>query len=465
MNITVYGAACEVTGSCYLVDGESEQLLVDCGLFQGSEKLERLNYLPRGINARALSAVILTHGHLDHCGRLPLLAAAGFKGPIYCTEPTAQIAHLVMMDSAKIQEEDTMRANRQRAQEGLPAIKPLYSTEDVEKAARLFKPVPYNTAISVGRFKFKLVEAGHILGSACVELTLVKAEGQTEVVFSGDVGQWNVPILEDPASITDSPDMVFMESTYGLRDHRALNDTIKEFREAICQTVAAKGKVLIPTFAVGRAQLILFYLAQMFHEKLIADVPVYLDSPMAVAATEIYTKYIQFMDDESRQLSKAGEFKEDLKTLHNSLTPEESRALNAVEGPCIILAGSGMCNAGRILHHLRHNLSSPENLVLIVGYQPKGSLGNLLVNGAKTVKIFHETVPVRATTRGLGGFSAHAGQHDLLRWLAPMVSNGKKTQVVLVHGEGQSMDQISFLIKEQFGIEAKKPKLGDKLTV
>lgn len=465
MNITVYGAACDVTGSCYLVDNESEKVLVDCGLFQGSPKLERLNYLPHGINAKGLAAVILTHGHLDHCGRLPLLVSAGFNGPIYCTEPTARIAELVMLDSAKIEEEDVARENRRRAEQGLKPLKPLYNTAAVEKVVTLFKPIPYNTSTAVGQINFRLVEAGHILGSASVELQAHQSGKRQEAIFSGDIGQWDVPILRDPATIGDAADIIFMESTYGRRDHRCLSDTIKEFREAICSAVAKKGKVLIPTFAVGRAQLILFYLAEMFRDGLIDNVPVYLDSPMAIAATEIYAKYVAYMDEESVELSKSGELKKDLSTLQMCQTPDESRALNAIEGPCIILAGSGMCNAGRILHHLRHNLGAAETLVLIVGYQPKGSLGRLLVDGAKSVKIFHETVPVRATTKGLGGFSAHAGQHDLLKWLKPLVHNGKKPKVMLVHGESQSMDALSYVIKNEFGITAQKPKLGDKICV
>ena len=464
MHITVYGAANDVTGSCYLIETDNHRWLVDCGLFQGSEKLERLNYIPKGVKPRDIDAVILTHGHLDHCGRLPMLLKGGYAGPIYCTAPTARIAELVMTDSAKIEEEDTSRENRKRAEQRLPPMKPLFDLQDVAAVAKRFKPIAYETVVSLaGGATFKLVEAGHILGSASVELVVTEQQKRREIIFSGDVGQPHVPILQDPAVIHDDVELVFMESTYGERNHRPLADTVAEFNDSIRQAVERKGKVLIPTFAVGRAQLILFYLAKMFRNKVTAPIPIYLDSPMAIAATEIYDQYVRYMDDESRRLHDTGELKNDLQTLKMCLTVGDSKALNAVEGPCIILAGAGMCNAGRILHHLRHNLGSPENLVLIVGYQPKGSLGRLLVDGAKTVMISHETVTVRATTRGLGGFSAHAGQADLLNWLEPMAHN--KPRVVLVHGESHAMEELAFAIKDKFGISAERPKLGEMLTL
>jgi metallo-beta-lactamase family protein len=464
VRITVYGAANDVTGSCYLLEADNCRFLVDCGMFQGSEKLERLNYIPKGVNPKSLDAVILTHGHLDHCGRLPLLAVQGYKGPIYCTEPTARIAELVMTDSAKIQEEDTERENRKRAEQRLPPLEPLYDVDAVTKACKQFKTVEYGHPIDIASgVTIKLVEAGHILGSACVEIVSSSNGSKREFVFSGDIGQWNVPILQDPAEIKDNVQLVFMESTYGERNHRPLEGTLEEFRALLRQAVAQKGKVLIPTFAVGRAQTILFYLAEAIRDKVIDPIPIFLDSPMAIAATEIYNKFVSFMDDESKQLHCSGELQKDLQSLQLCTTVDESKAINQVEGPCVIMAGSGMLNAGRILHHLQHNLGAPENIVMIVGYQPNGSLGRLMLNGAKTVKIMRETVPVRATIRGLGGFSAHAGQQDLLKWLEPMAPS--KPRVVLVHGESHAMDELAYLIKDKYGIAAEKPHLGDVLTV
>jgi metallo-beta-lactamase family protein len=464
MQITVFGAANDVTGSCYLLEIADKRLLVDCGMFQGSEKLERMNHIPKALHPGTIDAVILTHGHLDHCGRLPLLVQGRFKGPIYCTKPTARIAELVMLDSAKIQEEDTERENRQRLEEHRPRLEPLYTSEDAQKAAKLFSTVEYDVATTIGdTIQFRLYEAGHILGSACVEVIAQDGGEQRKVLFSGDIGQWNVPILQDPEYIKDQVNMVFMESTYGERNHRSLADTLNEFREAIKTAVARGGKVVIPTFAVGRAQLMLYYIAQMFHDGVIPPIPVYLDSPMAVAATEIYDSLIQYMDEDARSLHVTGVLKNDLQTLHMSLTVDQSKAINHVDGPCIIMAGSGMCNAGRILHHLRNNLGGPNNLVLIVGYQPKGSLGRLLIDGAPTVMISRETVPVRATVKALGGFSAHAGQDDLIRWLQPLAA--AKPRVILVHGESHAMDQLAYKIEETFSIQAVKPKLGDVLTL
>ncbi len=459
MQITLYGAAEEVTGSCYLLETNSTRLLIDCGMFQGSERLERQNRIPSNILSKKLDAVLLTHGHLDHCGRLPLLIKAGYSGPIFATEGTIDIASLIMNDSARIEEYDTDKENQKRKRNRQRLINPLFRVRDVTQVCRQFEPVNYNQWLQIAPgIQCQFVEAGHIIGSSCIELVIDADGGKKKIVFSGDLGQWNAPIVRDPARL-NSADLVFMESTYGDRQHKSLKDTLAEFEDLIITTVNKKGKILIPTFAVGRAQLILYHMAAMFRDKKVPPFPIYLDSPMAIAATSLYTKHLKFMDEEARSLENSGQLRTDLATLKTCETAIESKALNAIDGPCLILAGAGMCNAGRILHHLRHCLGSPETVVIIVGYQAKGCLGRDLIEGASTVKILGETVHVRATVKGLGGFSAHAGQSDLLRWLEPMAAHHPR--VVLTHGESHSINELAYQIKHRFDIECEKPKLED----
>lgn len=463
MFVTAYGAAREVTGSCFLVETGNARLLVDCGLFQGSERLERLNKIPSKLIEKSLDAVLITHGHLDHCGRLPLLIKAGYKGPIYGTQPTLEIAELVLRDSAHIAEEDARRENRERVEAGREPIPPLFCIADVERVFKQFRIVTYNHWLDVAEgFKANFVEAGHILGSSCIELIVNQNGGRRRLVFSGDLGQWNVPITRDPA-IIENADVVFMETTYGDRDHRNLADTVQEFRELIVAAHKTQSKVLIPSFAVGRTQTLLYYIAEMFRDEIVPPFPVYLDSPMAIAATQLYERNQAFMDEDAIGLRKSGQLVKDLRTLHQCLTVDESKALNNVSGPCIIIAGAGMCNAGRILHHLKNNLANPNTYVIMVGFQPRGSLGRVLLDHAPQVKMYRETIPVRATVRGLGGFSAHAGQTDLLRWLAPMAKT--KPRVVLIHGERHPMDMIRQKIRESFDIDGEMPELGETIAL
>lgn len=462
MRVTFFGAALEVTGSCYEVATSSQRLLVDCGMFQGSQKLERLNVIPQGLEASGVKAVVLTHAHLDHCGRLPLLVKAGFRGKIYATAGTADVARLILSDAARIQEDDVYRENKRRAREGRPLVKPLYTQADAARVFELFRAVAFDTPIEIGKdVTVTLVEAGHILGSSCAILDVEEDGRFKRLVFSGDIGPTNIPLMKDFAAIHNA-EVVFLESTYGDRDHKPLKETVQEFEELIRRGTELGGKILIPTFAVGRAQQMLFHLSQLFRQKRLRPIPIYLDSPMAAAATELYMRHQDDIDEDSGIFSE-GDLFAALPQLRTCVTPEESKALNNVAGPCIILAGAGMCNAGRILHHLRHNLNSVDTFVLIVGYQAKGSIGRRLIEGAPVVKIFGETVRVRATVRGLGGFSAHAGQSDLLNWLAPMAVT--KPLVVLTHGESHPMNQLAFHIKERFGITALQPRIREVIQV
>lgn len=462
MKITLLGAANDVTGSCYLVQSGSTRFLVDCGMFQGSERLERLNKIPASINPAQLNAVLLTHGHLDHCGRLPLLMKSGFKGPVYATRGTIEIARLILSDAAHIQENDTERENRKRERAGLPPLEPLFETKDAERVMRQFRECKLAEPLKISKgVTVTLRDAGHILGSSSIEVSMENGESK-KIVFSGDVGQYNVPIMNDPYTI-ENTDVVFMESTYGDRDHRSFAGTVVEFESLVKAAVGKKGKVLIPTFAVGRAQMMLFCLAEMFRKKVIPPIPVFLDSPMAIAATRAYVENADSLDEEAAGLLGSGAIKRELATLVACETAAQSRALNAVSGPCVILAGAGMCNAGRILHHLRHNLWSPNTFVIIVGFQSKGSLGRSLIEGSDKVKIFGETIAVKATVKGLGGFSAHAGQSDLLRWLSSMTAS--KPRVVLTHGESHPMNVLSGCIEAKFGIRAETPRLGEVVVI
>lgn len=461
MYVTLFGAANEVTGSCYLLRSETARILVDCGMFQGSQRLELQNRIPAQLGPKTVDAVLLTHGHLDHCGRLPLLTKGGFAGPIFATEGTAAIAKLILSDAAKIEEEDTARENRQRKKDHLPLIKPVFRLRDVEQVCRQFQIINYNHwfEVTLG-VKAQFVEAGHILGSSSIMLDVSENETCKRLVFSGDLGRFDAPIMCDPLP-PERADIVFLESTYGDRNHPPLAKTLEEFESQLKAAIARKGKILIPTFAVGRTQQILYQIAAMIRRGAIAALPIYLDSPMAIAATELYAKHIIFMDEEAQNLQLTGQLETDLTTLKTCQTAEESKALNNIEGPCIILAGAGMCNAGRILHHLLRNLNSPETLVVIVGYQAKGSIGRDLIEGATQVKILGETVRVRATVRGIGGFSAHADQKDLLRWLRPCTTTPPK--VVLTHGESHAIDQLAYAIKKEFDISCLKPKQGETL--
>lgn len=459
MRITFYGAAHEVTGSCHLVETASNRFLVDCGMFQGSQKGERRNSIPERIDARHLEAILLTHGHLDHCGRLPLICKAGFNGPIYATAGTIEIAKLILLDAAAIQEGDTRRENRKRARAGLRPLDPLFSIKDVQRVLEHFRIVGYNDPFKLrADLTVNYVEAGHILGSACIEVTSFETGEPFKTVFSGDLGSYGDPLMRDP-DVIEHADAIVMESTYGDRDHKSLEDTVEEFQNIVKKAVANHSKILIPSFAVGRTQSILYHLAEMFRNGIVKPIPVYLDSPMAISASRTYLQYANIMDSEISELVNSGQLRNDLATLVTCESAEQSQALNTVNGPCIIIAGAGMCNAGRIMHHLRHNLWHDDCHVIIVGYQAYGSLGRSLIEGAGKVRIMGETVSVRATISALGGFSAHAGQTDLLRWLEPMT--GDRPQVILTHGESHQQQQLASKIHSRFGLTAKIPSFID----
>jgi metallo-beta-lactamase family protein len=463
MRVTLYGAAGDVTGSAYHLQTDRANILVDCGLYQGTKMADQKNRLPKGLNAKKLDAVVLTHGHLDHVGRLPILATQGFQGPVVTTEATVEMTGLVLHDSAKIQAHDLIRTNRKRERAGQELLEPLYGPADVEAILGRFQPTPYGqpTEVAPG-IAARFVEAGHMLGSASIELTVEDGGQRRVVVFSGDIGSWGTPLLRDPAPPSGA-DLVFMESTYGDRDHRPLDETVREFEEIIRRALTHKGKILIPTFAIGRTQQILYHLGVAFRQGTLPKLPIYLDSPMGVEATRIYLNHQELMDEEMKALQRVHSIREDLDTVKVTSSPEESQAINSDPGPCLIMAGSGMCNGGRILHHLKYNLWRRETSVLIVGFQAAGTLGRLLVEGVKTIKIFGEPIAVRAGIHTLGGFSAHAGQTDLLKWFSAMASS--KPRVVVCHGEDKARDALSGLLRERYGVETVLPMLGESVAL
>ncbi len=463
MHITLFGAAGEVTGSSYLVTTTQACILVDCGLFQGGDDDDRRNRLPRDLQIEDLDAVVLTHAHLDHSGRLPLLAKNDYHGPIYATPATIDVAALLLEDAADLQKSDAERANRKRQRAGRSPISPLFDDHDVAALLRLLTPLEYDkpTQIAPG-VSLRFVEAGHILGSASVILNSTEASHESVVVFSGDLGPRGAPILNDPARITQA-DLVVLESTYGDRNHRRLAETITELAELVRKAAHDRSKIIIPSFAVGRAQDILYHLAGLFREGVAPPLPIFLDSPLAIAATNLYRRYSDLSDPESQQVRDTHGLWRGLETLRTCETAAESRALNDLKGPGIIIAGSGMCTGGRVVHHLRHNLWKPETMVVIVGYQAVGTLGRLLVDGARRVRIFNEEIIVRAQIHTLGGFSAHAGQSQLLQWLEPIAA--QQPQVVLTHGEERARGELARQIAERYAITVERPLLNDVITL
>ena len=464
MKITVHGAGGgEVTGSAYLLQTPEANVLVDFGLFQGARKVENYNRIPKKGAFEKLNAVVLTHAHLDHTGRLPLLTRAGYGGPIYATPATIDVAELILKDSAHLQMSDVERQNRRRERMGQPLLVPLYEQQDVEHLRPLFKKLGYDepTALAPG-ITVRAVEAGHMLGSASLELTIEDEGKKKVVIFSGDLGPRGAPLHRDYVPFQKA-DFVFMESTYGDRDHRPLKETAVETREVVKKAVAAGGKILVPVFAVGRTQLLLYLLAGAFKRGTLSPFPIYIDSPMAIQATKLYGKHVELFDDEALAMQKSGELREKLDTVKFCPSADDSRALNDVQGPCMIMAGAGMCTGGRILHHFRHNLAHAETTVLFVGYQGHGSLGRMIVDGKETVTIFGEKIPVRASVHTFGGLSGHAGQSDLLRWLAGIAGSGPR--VFLTHGEERGRKPLGKIIRERFKLRADYPGLGETIEI
>jgi len=464
MKIKVVGAAGgEVTGSAYFVQTERAKVLVDAGMFQGGKKSEAKNRLPSGVNLSKLDAVLLTHAHLDHTGRVPLLIKHGYSGVVFATATTIELAELILQDSARLQVQDAQRTNRRLGFSVQGRVEPLYKPEHVARFRRMAQAVPFREPVHVADgMSARWIEAGHILGSASIELT-IKDNGRGWIVaFSGDLGPTGRPIVRDFERLSRA-DLVFLEATYGDRDHRSYSETVAEFEDVVKRAVDGRGRILVPTFAIGRAQQMLYHLAIMFHRGVVRPFHVYLDSPMAIEASKAMVKHPDLFDQELLEWKNRGLLPLDKKWFHSSVTPHDSQSLNNVEGPCLILAGAGMCNGGRILHHFRHGLPRENTHVLIVGYQGNGSLGRRLVEGAKSVSIYREKVSVRAAVHTLGGFSAHAGQTELLKWFTPLAPSSPR--VIITHGEDGPRRTLSAAIQQKFGLIPQLPVQGDVIEV
>jgi metallo-beta-lactamase family protein len=459
MKIRIVGAAGgEVTGSAYIVHTDQANVLIDAGMFQGGKKSEAKNKLPRGVDPKKLSAILLTHAHLDHTGRVPLLMKHGFRGTIFATAATLDLAELILRDSARLQEQDAKRKNRKKKPSDVLPAEPLYRPQDVEPFRDLVQIVPFKKQIKVARgMTARWVEAGHMPGSGSVELIVEENGKKCTVAFSGDLGPASLPLIR-PFETLERADLVFLESTYGDRDHRLYSDTVAEFEDLIKHAARVGSKILVPTFAVGRSQQILYHLGTMFRRNIVKPFHVYLDSPMAIEATKVMAKHPDLFDAELLEWKRKG-IKLDRTHFHATPTARDSQALNEVQGPCAILAGAGMCNGGRILHHFVANLPKETTRVLIVGYQGYGSLGRKLVDGAKSVKIFGQNITVRASVHTLSGFSAHASQTDLLKWFAAIAPS--KPRVVLTHGEDKQRKALSLKIQQRFGLTPELPEQGD----
>ncbi len=449
MKLHFLGAAGEVTGSSYLVETGDAKFMVDCGMFQGGHEADEKNLGALKFDVAALDFVLLTHAHIDHSGLLPRLCALGFKGPIYATEATCDLLSVMLLDSAHIQESDAERDNRKRQPRNGKSAVPLYTTVQAEQSLTQLRAVKYDTDVHPhAGIRCQYRDAGHILGSAMIECWVTQNKLTRTIVFSGDIGQPGRPIMHDPTPI-EATDFLLTESTYGNRLHKVLPDTEQEFVEAIKTTFKNGGNVIIPAFAVGRTQEILHELTELTRRNLLHDLHVYVDSPMALKATQITMKYRAMLDDESRTLLKWQEANPKKIQIQFTERMEDSMALNNIKQGAIIIAASGMCDAGRIKHHLRHNLSRSECSVIFTGYQAEGSLGRRLVEGAKVVTIFGEEIPVRAKMHTIGGLSAHADQAALISWLSHFKVAPKKT--FIVHGESSNREIFADKIREVLG--------------
>lgn len=460
MKVTAYGAAGCVTGSCFLIESD-KPVLVDCGLFQGGQAMDALNREPWPFDPADLQAVLLTHAHIDHSGRLPKLVKDGFHGPIYTTAPTAALCRILLLDSAHIQEMEAEWKTRKHLRKGRPPVSPLYTTEDAEKAIALLQPVSQEQFLTVSEtMRVRFRNAGHILGSSILELWQGDLKDGLKIVFSGDIGRKDQLLVKDPQPIFEA-DALFIESTYGNRRHRSYEESVAELAEAVRYSYEHGEKVLVPAFAVERTQEILYVLGQLFREGSIPRLPVYLDSPLAIAATEIFRQMVHEFDEQTQEIIHQGHDPFLFPELVFSRSAQDSQALNELKGPAVIIAGNGMCTAGRILHHLKHNLWRRGCSLVIVGYQAEGSLGRRIIEGAKSIRVLGEDIMVRAKVFTIGGFSAHADHEELLQWLSHFTN--PKLHVVVIHGEKKVAATFAQMVRRRFNLETTVPELGQTL--
>ncbi len=465
------GAIQQVTGSCYLIETyDKKNILLECGMQQGGDTNNNDNdNAPRSafsFNPEHIDAVVISHAHIDHSGMLPRLVSEGFRGPIYATDATCELMELMLLDSAHIQEKDAEWENRWRARRGKKAIKPLYVSKDAERVLKQRRAVDYETPTEiVPGVKVSFHDAGHIIGSAVVKLEFTEPNDSVRtLVFSGDLGSTCSPLMKSP-TILKHADVLLLESTYGDRDHRCNEDTLDELAQILQKAHEDGGNVMIPAFSVGRTQDILFHLGRFYQEGRLPQHTVYLDSPMAIRANDIYYRHRDDFDQENRAML----IKHDIHNVEDWLpilkltpSPQESMAINNVKSGAIIVAGSGMCNGGRIIHHFKHNLWRTDCHIIFTGFQARGTNGRAIVDGAKTVRVFKEDIMVGAQVHTLGGFSAHAGQSQLIEWASHFEN---RPELHLIHGELDKMEILQSEFKKRLDWDANIPELGDRIAL
>jgi metallo-beta-lactamase family protein len=464
MNVHFLGAAQTVTGSCYMIESGGRRFAVDCGMHQGNAAIDARNDDTGVYRAGDIDFFLVTHAHIDHSGLLPKMAAEGFKGPIYCTEPTAALLDIMLADSAHIQEMEAEWATRKQKRKGARPVAPLYTKEDAATATRMLSPVSYNSEFSPApgvRVTYK--NAGHILGAAFLEVVVDEGATATRIIFSGDLGRPDALITEDPDTPELKADYLFLESTYGDRNHKDESTSRDELAEAVAYSVKRGGKVIIPAFAVERTQEVLYSLYLLRREGRLPAIPIYLDSPLAIKATDIFRRFPHYADDDLQTLVRNGEDPFSMPEIRYTPSTAESRAINDDPDPAIIIAGSGMCNAGRIKHHLRHNLWRPEASIVFVGYQGVGTPGRKIVDGATGIRLLGEDTAVKARVFTINGFSAHAGQSQILDWVAGFEQKGMR--VILTHGEETAQTVLAGLLRERFGLEVHIPEYLEEMTL
>ena len=470
MKITFLGATKTVTGSNFLVETEDSKFLVDCGMYQGQAEEEYENEAPFDFNVGEIDFVLLTHAHIDHSGRIPKLYNEGYKNPIYAHKATCDLCSLMLPDSGHIQEMEIEWKNRKRQRKGEKPLPPMYTAEDAAKCLELFKPVQYDEIIEITpKIHVRFNDAGHMLGSSIIEVWSNENGEDVKAVFSGDIGNNDIPLLSEPTMIADT-DYLVMESTYGNRLHMRNEKKAEIFLKIVSETIEGGGNVIIPSFAVGRTQEILYELDKIKETKnneeflreyeTLMKAPVYVDSPLAISATEVFKENMDLFDEETQAEIKKGDNPLEFDGLHFTTTADESKALNESNIPSIIISASGMCDVGRIKHHLKHNLWNPKNTILFVGYQAPGTLGHSIVNGAKKVKIFGEDVAVNARIEYIEGYSGHADQEWLMNFVYSF-NNKKPKHIFLVHGEEDSQNELKQKIEEEAKIPVTIPNYGD----
>jgi metallo-beta-lactamase family protein len=461
--LTFLGAAGCVTGSKYLVEAAGKKLLVDCGLFQGLEDLKERNWKPLPVDPKTIDYLVLTHAHLDHTGWLPVLVRDGYNKTIFANPATIDLVGLLLKDSGHLQEEETADAQRHKwSKHAQPQS--LYTSQDIDPVLRLLKPMPRSGGLDLSpEFHFESYDAGHILGSSSLELTIMENGKKSVVVFSGDIGRYDQPILNDPKTpSTKQIDMLLCESTYGDREHEA-GDPLQRLSDIVNRVVKRGGSIVIPAFAIGRTQTFMYYLRELENLQRIPKMPVYVDSPMALSATDLYLKYKEDHDTQFARDEQSGGDPLSVHEFHLTRSVEESKQINNVKTPCIIVSASGMVTGGRVLHHLANRLGDARNCVILGGFQAEGTRGRALQEGARTLNLFGKPVPVLAEVVEMGQLSAHAGKSELLRWLTGLQAPPK--QVYLTHGEPMAAQSLQQAIVEKFKWKAAVARYLDSAEI